>query len=130
MWHIPDVRLEISTDVLVMHVWEIPSVHMNIGAKVLEMHLWRILIHAEKKALRYLSCTHVWQILTAGALLWALYRPLGKRALFPGWRADVRWRLPSLQSAINFVAYAGPIAGVLITKVIIYGVHACYYCYC
>ncbi|KAK9906444.1 hypothetical protein WJX75_001914 [Coccomyxa subellipsoidea] len=66
--------------------------------------------------------TAVAQILTAGALLWALYRPLGKRALFPGWRADVRWRLPSLQSAINFVAYAGPIAGVLITKVIIYGV--------
>lgn len=56
-------------------------------------------------------------------LLWALYRPLGKRSLFPGWRADVRWRLPTLQSAVNFVAYAGPIAGVLITKVIIYGVH-------
>ncbi len=62
-----------------------------------------------------------WQIMTAGALLWGLYRPLGKRSLFPGWRADVRWRLPSLQSVINFVAYAGPIAGVLITKVIIYG---------
>lgn len=61
------------------------------------------------------------QILTAGVLLWALYRPLGKRSLFPAWRADVRWRLPSLQSAFNFVAYAGPIAGVLITKVIIYG---------
>lgn len=61
------------------------------------------------------------QILTAGALLWGLYRPLAKRSLFPGWQADVRWRLPSLQSVINFVAYAGPIAGVLFTKVIIYG---------
>ncbi len=61
------------------------------------------------------------QILTAGVLLWALYRPLRRRSLFPGWRADVRWRVPSPQSALTFVGYAGPIAGVLITKVIIYG---------
>jgi hypothetical protein len=29
--------------------------------------------------------------------------------------------MPSLRSAVNFVGYAGPIAGVLVTKVIIYG---------
>ena len=60
-------------------------------------------------------------MVTAGLLVCALYRPLRSRALFPGWKADVRWRLPQLQGALNFVAYAGPICGVLITKVIIYG---------
>ena len=61
------------------------------------------------------------QAVTAGMLVWALYRPLSRRSLFPRWQPDVAWRLPSLQGAFNFVAYAGPICGVLITKVIVYG---------
>ena len=61
------------------------------------------------------------QAVTAGVLVWALYRPLSRRSLFPRWQPDVAWRLPSLQGAFNFVAYAGPICGVLITKVIVYG---------
>ena len=54
-------------------------------------------------------------------LVRALYRPLTRRSLFPGWRPAVTWRLPTLQGALNFVAYAGPICGVLICKVVIYG---------
>ena len=61
------------------------------------------------------------QIVTAGVLIRALYRPLSRRSLFPTWRPAVTWRLPTLQGALNFVAYAGPICGVLICKVIIYG---------
>ncbi len=59
--------------------------------------------------------------MTAGVLIRALYRPLSRRSLFPTWRPAVTWRLPTLQGALNFVAYAGPICGVLICKVIIYG---------
>ena len=62
------------------------------------------------------------QVVTAGVLVRALYRPLSRRSLYPGWQPAVAWRLPTLQGALNFVAYAGPICGVLITKVIIYGV--------
>ena len=61
------------------------------------------------------------QVVTAGVLVRALYRPLSRRSLFPTWRPAVTWRLPTLQGALNFVAYAGPICGVLICKVIIYG---------
>lgn len=61
------------------------------------------------------------QVVTAGGLIWALYRPLSRRSLFPKWQPAVAWRLPTLQGAFNFVAYAGPICGVLITKVIVYG---------
>ena len=61
------------------------------------------------------------QAVTAGVLVWALYRPLSRRSLFPRWQPDVAWRLPTLQGAFNFVAYAGPICGVLITKVVVYG---------
>jgi hypothetical protein len=61
------------------------------------------------------------QVVTAGVLIWALYRPLSRRSLFPKWRPAVAWRMPTLQGAFNFVAYAGPICGVLITKVIVYG---------
>ncbi len=64
---------------------------------------------------------HHVQIVTAGVLIWALYRPLSRRSLFPRWQPAVAWRLPTLQGAFNFVAYAGPICGVLITKVIVYG---------
>ena len=62
------------------------------------------------------------QILTTTVLVAAMYRPLRRRSLFPGWQVDVRWRLPSLKAALVFVGYAGPICGVLLTKVLIYGV--------
>lgn len=64
------------------------------------------------------------QVVTAGVLIWSLYRRLSKRSLFPGWKPALTWRLPSLQGAFNFVAYAGPICGVLLTKVVVYGVFA------
>ena len=63
------------------------------------------------------------QIVTAVSLVAALYRPLRRRSLFPGWKVDVRWRLPSPQAVFTFVGYAGPICGVLFTKVLIYGAH-------
>lgn len=61
------------------------------------------------------------QIVTAVSLVAALYRPLRRGSLFPGWKVDVRWRLPSPQAVFTFVGYAGPICGVLFTKVLIYG---------
>ena len=63
------------------------------------------------------------QVVTAGVLIRALYKPLSRRSLLPKWQPDVAWRMPTLQGALNFVAYAGPICGVLITKVIVYGMH-------
>ena len=64
------------------------------------------------------------QILTTGVLVAAMYRPLRRRSLFPGWRVDVRWRLPSPRATLVFIGYAGPICGVLLTKVLIYGARA------
>ena len=60
------------------------------------------------------------QLLTAGALLAALRRPLRAKSLAPGFKVALRWRLPSLRAAGLFLKYAGPIVGVLMSKTIMY----------
>ena len=62
----------------------------------------------------------MWQLLTAGALLAALRRPLRPRSLAPGFKVALRWRLPSLRAAGLFLKYAGPIVGVLMSKTVMY----------
>jgi hypothetical protein len=60
------------------------------------------------------------QLLTAGALLVALLRPLRAGSLAPGFKVQLRWRLPSLRAAGLFLKYAGPIVGVLMSKTVMY----------
>lgn len=60
------------------------------------------------------------QLITAGALLVALRRPLRAGSLAPGFTVQLRWRLPSLRAAGLFLKYAGPIVGVLTSKTVMY----------
>ncbi|KAK9842099.1 hypothetical protein WJX81_008345 [Elliptochloris bilobata] len=60
------------------------------------------------------------QLITAGALLAALRRPLRANSLAPGFKVALRWRLPSLRAAGLFLKYAGPIVGVLMSKTVMY----------
>lgn len=71
-----------------------------------------------ERSVKALSCVR--QLLTAGALLAALRRPLRARSLAPGFKVALRWRLPSLRAAGLFLKYAGPIVGVLMSKTVMY----------
>ncbi len=65
------------------------------------------------------------QLLTAGALLVALLRPLRPGSLAPGFTVQLRWRLPSLRAAGLFLKYAGPIVAVLMSKTVMYSALPC-----
>ena len=60
-----------------------------------------------------------WQIVTALLLFLALRRPL-QGTVANGQRVVVNWRLPSLAAVFVFLKFAGPIAGIMLTKVVMY----------
>eukprot|EP00884_Botryococcus_braunii_P015914 jgi/Botrbrau1/3005/Bobra.0070s0004.2 len=67
------------------------------------------------------AATSIAQVLAAGALVWAMNQPLRDSALLPGFVPDIRLRIPNLQVVRVFLSYAGPVCGVLLSKVFMYG---------
>ena len=73
----------------------------------------------EQKLVQSSMCMFV-QMVTAGALLLAMRRPLPKKSIAAGWLCEPRLQRVPLQALTQMLAYAGPICIVLLTKTFIY----------
>ncbi len=61
------------------------------------------------------------QVVCAGALFYAMRSPLRQSSVLPGLVPELSFRLPTVRAARVFLSYAGPICGVLLSKVFMYG---------
>ena len=59
------------------------------------------------------------QVATAALLLLALRKPL-RGTVAGGQRVAIDWRLPSVAAAWVFLKFAGPICGIMLSKVAMY----------
>ena len=63
-------------------------------------------------------------MVTAGALLYAMRRPLPKKSIAAGWICPPALRRVPRSALTQMLMYAGPICIVLLTKTFIYGERA------